>query len=168
MDNSDQIVSLIAAVGRNGAIGKGNRLLWSLPADMAYFKAVTLGRPVIMGRKTWESLPPRFRPLPGRQNVVVSRNLAYAAPGAAVAHSLAEALALAGPGEVFVIGGAELYGQALELARRLYLTEVDDTPEADAFFPDFDRSCWPETRRAGHPVEDGRPAFAFVLRERQE
>lgn len=164
MDNSKQIVSLIAAVGSNGAIGKGNLLLWSIPEDMAYFKQVTLGRPVIMGRKTWESLPPRFRPLPGRSNVVVSRNPDYAVPGAILALSLEAALAAAGAGEVFVIGGAELYAQSLPLADRLYLTRVEDAPEADAFFPAPPAEQWREvSRRAGSGQA---PAYAFVVLER--
>ncbi|MDE2586521.1 MAG: dihydrofolate reductase, partial [Betaproteobacteria bacterium] len=144
MASSDQIVALIAAVGANGAIGLGNRLLWNLPEDMAYFKQTTQGRPVIMGRKTWESLPERFRPLPGRHNIVVTRNADYLAPGASVAHSLEAALTAAGVGEVFVIGGAELYTQALARAHRLYLTEVADTPAADAFFPTVSPSQWRE------------------------
>jgi len=165
MDNSKQILALIAAVGRNGAIGKGNALLWNLPEDMAYFKQVTMGRPVIMGRKTWESLPPRFRPLPGRNNVVVSRNGGYQAPGATLATSLDEALAAAGDGEVFVIGGAELYALALPLARRLYLTRVEDSPEGDAFFPPVPAEAWAEvSRRPGTGTE---PAFAFVVLERR-
>ncbi len=159
-----QIVALIAAVGRNGEIGRDNALLWRLPEDMAYFKQTTLGRPVIMGRKTWESLPERFRPLPGRLNVVVSRNRDYAAPGATLCHSLEEALAAAGSGEVFVMGGAELYTLALPRAHRLYLTRVEDAPAADAFFPAVPAGEWQETRRqAGTGSE---PAYAFTLLER--
>ena len=163
MASSEQIVALIAAVGTNGAIGLGNRLLWNLPEDMAYFKQTTQGRPVIMGRKTWESLPERFRPLPGRHNIVVTRNAEYQAPGATVAHSLEAALTAAGAGEVFVIGGAELYTQALARAHRLYLTEVADAPAADAFFPTVSPSQWREvSRRQG--CSDA-PAYAFVVLE---
>lgn len=166
MASSEQIVALIAAVGANGAIGLRNRLLWSLPEDMAYFKQTTQGRPVIMGRKTWESLPQRFRPLPGRHNIVVTRNADYLAPGATVAHSLEEALTAAGAGEVFVIGGAELYTQALARAQRLYLTEVADTPAADAFFPAVPPSQWREvSRRQGSGNTPDTPAYAFVVLE---
>jgi len=172
MDNSKttttsaepQIVALIAAVGRNGEIGRDNALLWRLPEDMAYFKQTTLGRPVIMGRKTWESLPERFRPLPGRLNVVVSRNPDYSAPGATLCHSLEEALAAAGSGEVFVMGGAELYTLALPRAHRLYLTRVEDAPAADAFFPTVPAGEWQETRR--QPGTGNAPAYAFTLLER--
>ncbi len=165
MDNSEQIVSLIAAVGANGAIGKDNGLLWKIPEDMAYFKATTLGRPVIMGRKTWESLPERFRPLPGRHNIVVSRNAAYTASGASLCLSLEAALAAAGPGEVFIMGGAELYALSLPVADRLYLTRVDDAPAADAFFPEVSPAQW---REASHrPGSGSAPAYAFVVLERQ-
>lgn len=170
-------LALIAAVGANRAIGLNNRLLWSLPEDMAHFKALTQGRTVLMGRKTWESLPPRFRPLPGRRNIVISRNPDYQAPGAELAHSLEAALALAAhpqdeqapsaaaAPEVFVIGGAQLYGEALALAQRLYLTEVADSPAADAFFPPVDAALWPETARETHRTEAGL-VYAFVTRER--
>jgi len=137
-------LSLIAALGRNRCIGAGGKLPWRLPEDLARFKALTLGHPVIMGRKTWESLPEKFRPLPGRQNLVVTRNGGYAASGGEVVYSLEEALAKArtedeNTGELFVIGGAELYAQALPLAGRLYLTLVDDAPEGDAFFPPYEK-----------------------------
>lgn len=165
MDNSEQTLCLIAAVAANGAIGRDNGLLWQLPEDMAYFRQTTLGRPVIMGRKTWESLPPRFRPLPGRLNVVVSRNPAFQAPGAVLVHSLEEALEAAGGGEVFVIGGAELYAQSLARARRLYLTRVEDHPAADAFFPELSPAAWREVSRRPGGASD--PAYAFLVLERQ-
>ena len=106
-------LTVIAAVARNGVIGKDNRLPWHLPADLKHFKALTTGHTVIMGRKTWESLPERFRPLPGRQNIVVTRNAGYAASGATVVNSLADAVAAASGSEAFVIGGAELYQACL-------------------------------------------------------
>ena len=143
------MLSLIAAVARNRAIGKDNQLLWHLPEDMKHFRETTRGKPVVMGRKTWESLPEKFRPLPGRQNIVVSRDPAYKAHGADLAGSLEGALALAGGAEeVFVIGGAEIYGQALPLAQRLYLTEVAHDFAADAFFPEFSTGEWQEISRS--------------------
>ncbi len=126
---------LVAAMGRNREIGADNALLWHLPEDLAHFKAITLGKPVLMGRKTWDSLPPRFRPLPGRRNLVLTRGPAI--EGAETLRSLDKALALcAGLPELCVIGGAEVYAQALPQAGRLELTEVDaQFPQADAYFP---------------------------------
>ena len=162
------ILSLIAAVASNGAIGKDNDLLWHDSRDQKHFRATTLGCPVIMGRRTWDSLPERFRPLPGRRNIVVTRNADWQAPGAEVAHSLAEALSLtADAAKVFVMGGGQLYAEALPLADELELTEVAASFEADTFFPDWDRAAFNETHRASHPVsEDGAPAFAFVTYRR--
>ncbi|MEK7099620.1 MAG: dihydrofolate reductase [Patescibacteria group bacterium] len=136
------MISLIAVMGaRTRAIGKDNDLLWRLPEELARFKRITLGHPVIMGRKTWESIPEKFRPLPGRTNVVVTRDTSYEAVGAEVAHSLEEALTQAksqsGSEEIFIIGGAQLYSEALSAADRLYLTLVDDDKEGEAFFPDY-------------------------------
>ncbi|MEK7080068.1 MAG: dihydrofolate reductase [Patescibacteria group bacterium] len=136
------MISLIAVMGaRTRAIGKDNDLLWRLPEELARFKRITLGHPVIMGRKTWESIPEKFRPLPGRTNVVVTRDTSYEAVGAEVAHSLEEALTQAktqsGSEEIFIIGGAQLYAEALPIADRLYLTLVDDDKEGEAFFPDY-------------------------------
>ena len=139
------MLSLIAAVARNHVIGNNNQLLWHLPEDMRHFRETTRGKPVIMGRKTWESLPDSFRPLPGRHNIVVSRNPAYQAPGATLAVSLEEAILKAEESsEVFVIGGAELYRQAMPLADRLYLTEIADSFEGDAFFPEVLLEEWVE------------------------
>lgn len=134
-------IALIAAVARNGAIGRGNALLFREPADQRHFRETTLGCPVIMGRRTWDSLPPRFRPLPGRRNIVVSRNRALQLPGAEIAVSLDDALALvADAARVFVIGGAQLYAQALPLAQTLVLTEIDADLDGDVHFPAWDRS----------------------------
>jgi dihydrofolate reductase len=133
---------------------------------MKFFRETTRGKPVIMGRKTWESLPAAFRPLPGRLNIVVSRNPGFEAPGASVVASLPEALAAAGDAEIaFVIGGAELYRQALPLADRLLLTEIDQAYDGDAFFPEFDRNTWTETARDARVAESGL-AFAFVTYQR--
>ncbi|MBB5205488.1 dihydrofolate reductase [Inhella inkyongensis] len=126
---------LVAAQGRNRELGAGNQLLWHIPEDLAHFKALTLGKPVLMGRKTWESLPPRFRPLPGRRNLVLTRGGAI--EGAEVVRSLDEALGLLGDApELCIIGGAEVYALALPRAQRIELTEVDaEFPQADCHFP---------------------------------
>lgn len=152
---------LIAAVAGNGVIGRDNGLPWRLPDDLKHFKALTLGHPVLMGRKTWESLG---RPLPGRENLIVTRNLAYQASACRVVHSLPEALAAcAGKALAFVIGGGELYAQALPLADTLYLTEVQTAVEGDAYFPDFDRTRYIETERRHHDADEAHAwAFDFV------
>jgi len=135
------VITLVAAVAKDGAIGRDNALLWHLPEDMARFKALTLGKPVVMGRKTWDSLPAKFRPLPGRRNLVVSR-AATELPGAEVFASLDAALAACTEPEVCVIGGGEIYALALPRATKLALTEVDAAfPDADRHFP-----AWPHTQ----------------------
>ncbi|MGL4408162.1 MAG: dihydrofolate reductase [Zoogloea sp.] len=153
---------LIAACARGGVIGINNRLPWHLPEDMKFFRETTRGKPVIMGRKTWESLPEAFRPLPGRLNIVVSRNAAYAAPGATVVNSLDAALAAASEAsEAFLIGGAELYRQGMALADALLLTEINQDFEGDAFFPPVDPQHWQEAGRDAQVAASGLP-FAFV------
>ena len=155
-------VALVAAVARNGVIGRRGSLPWHLPEDMAHFREVTIGHPVVMGRITWESLPERFRPLPGRRNIVVTRQAEWQADGAARAGSVAAALELgAGSARVSVIGGAELYEQALPLADELLLTELDVDVEGDRFFPAFDRDAFREVSREQHVSASGVP-FAFV------
>ena len=150
-------IVIIAAVARNRVIGKDNQLLWHIPEDMAHFKALTAGHTVIMGRKTWESLPPRFRPLPGRRNIVITRQAAYAATGAELAGSLEKALELASTASVaFVIGGEQIYRQAMAVADRLEITEVDQEPEGDAWFPEIDAVDWKKTA-----TSEG-SGFAFV------
>ena len=142
-------IVIIAAVARNRVIGKDNRLLWNIPEDMAHFKALTSGHTVIMGRKTWESLPPRFRPLPGRRNIIVSRQAGYTAPGAEVADSLENALKLVSTATVvFIIGGEQIYRQAMAVADRLEITEVDLEPEGDAWFPEIAAVDWEKTAKA--------------------
>lgn len=159
-------IVLIAAVARNGVIGRGNELVFTEPADQRHFRQATMGCPVVMGRKTWESLPPRFRPLPGRRNVVVTRNPAFQAPGAECVSSLAAALLqVAGARRVFVIGGAQLYAAALPLAHTLMLTEVDADLPGDTFFPAWDRTQFLEAARQGAHTEAG-VAFHFVTYER--
>lgn len=167
------MISLIAVVARNRAIGLNQKLLWHLPEDMRHFRVTTDGKPVIMGRKTWESLPPAFRPLPNRHNIVISRNSAYRPRGATCASSLDEAMRLAGTaGEVFIIGGAELYRQTLPLARRLYLTEVAEDRAGDSFFPEVPAAEWREVSRQSGNAQSPKdqpgdvPAFDFVVYER--
>lgn len=160
-------IVIVAAVARNRAIGKDNQLLWSLPEDMAHFKALTAGGTVLMGRKTWESLPPRFRPLPGRRNIVVSRQPGYPAPGAELADSLENALQLASTADtVFIIGGEQIYRQAMALADRLELTEVEREPEADAWFPEIAPTDWLAGDRREQAATDG-TRFAFVTYRRR-
>lgn len=150
-------VSLIAAIPRNGAIGRGGELLWREPEDQKHFRRVTMGCPVVMGRKTWDSLPVRFRPLPGRRNVVITRNPQWRAEGAEAASSFEAALGLlAGAAKVFVIGGAELYALALPHVDELVLTEIDADLDGDTFFPGWDRIRFRETSR------DDRDGYSFV------
>jgi dihydrofolate reductase len=161
-------LALIAAVARNGVIGGDNRLLWRIKADLRYFREKTLGRPVVMGRKTFESIG---RPLPGRLNIVVSRQLQAPPAGAELARSLDEAVAIANrrAGEEFnaerimIAGGGEIYSAAMDRAARLFITEVDLEPEGDARFPRIDPMVWREVRREPHakgPDDDA--AYAFV------
>ena len=160
-------LALIAALDRQRAIGRGGELLWRERADQQHFRAVTMGCPVIMGRKTWDSLPPKFRPLPGRRNVVVTRNPAWHAAGAEAAPSLAAAVALvAAADKAFVINGGELYAAALPLADELVLTEIDTAfAAADTHFPAFDRGLFAEVRRQEERSADG-TRFAFVTYRR--
>ena len=161
-------LALIAAVARNGAIGKNNDLVFGDPADQKHFRATTMGCPVIMGRKTWQSLPERFRPLPGRRNIVVSRNARQSVPGAELAAGLHQALALVADAPLaFVMGGGELYAQALPLADRLVLTEVDADLEGDVFFPAWDRAEFVVVKREPHQTVEGLP-FCFVSYERRK
>jgi dihydrofolate reductase len=155
-------VSLVAAVAQGGVIGRDGVLPWRLPEDMAHFREVTMGHPVLMGRRTWESLPTRFRPLPGRRNVVLTRDPGWSAEGAERAGSLEGALRLVeGAERVSVIGGGEVFAAALPLADELLLTEIDLDIEGDTFFPDWDRDAFRAESREEHVSEDGIP-FAFV------
>jgi len=165
-------LAMIAAVADNGVIGRDNALPWRLPADLAHFKRTTLGKPIIMGRRTYESIG---RPLPGRANIVVSRNPAFTAAGVHSAASLDAALALAaeiarrdGSDEVVVIGGAAIYREALPLANRLYLTEVHASVAGDVLLPRIDRDAWREVSRERHRA-DAANAFdySFVCLERR-
>lgn len=154
-------LKLIFARAANGVIGHHNTLPWHLPEDLAHFKRTTLGCPVIMGRKTWDSLPPKFRPLPGRLNVVVTRQMDWQAEGALCAHSLPAAMALCpADSAAWVIGGAEIYAQALPLACTAVVTEIDATYEGDAFAPAFGPQ-WSETARTRQVSSTGLH-FSFV------
>jgi dihydrofolate reductase len=159
-------LELVVAAARNGVIGRDNGLPWRLPADLAHFKRVTLGQPILMGRRTWESIG---RPLPGRQNIVLTRDPSFRAEGASVVHSLAEARAAAGGAErLMVIGGAELYRACLAEAAVLHLTEVDAEVEGDARFPAWRRDEWEEVWRESHPADERHAyAYSFVTLRRR-
>jgi dihydrofolate reductase len=156
-------LSIIAALGRNRAIGYQNQLPWRLPADLQRFKQLTLGHHILMGRKTFESIG---RPLPGRTSIIITRQPEYKVEGCLVVHSLEEAIALAkarGEQEAFVIGGADIYAQALSIADRMYLTLVEAAPEADAFFPAFDEKDWELTEELSFAPDEKHPhAMRFV------
>ena len=155
------MVSIIVAMGRNRVIGKDNSLIWHLPADLKHFKETTMGRPIIMGRKTFESVG---KPLPGRTNIVVTRRKDYRAPGCLSAGSVKQALELvAGEPEVFIAGGGEIYKQSLPLADRMYITIIDHDFEGDTFFPEFSRKIWKITGEIYHPADD-RNKYPMVFR----
>lgn len=162
------MITIIAAVAEDGGIGRGGDLLWHLKGDLRHFKSLTMGAPVIMGRKTWESLPKR--PLPGRLNIVVSRNENYQAPGAKVVASLIDAFSMA-KGEddvenkIFVIGGQSIYAEAMRHADALDLTEIHALAnDADTFFPAIDKDCWKPTKR--EDAEENGITYSFVHYER--
>ena len=160
-------IALVVARANNGVIGNKGAIPWRIAEDMRRFKALTLGKPVIMGRKTWDSLPKK--PLPGRTNIVVTRDRAFAAEGAVVVHDIGEALARAdgeNPSEIAVIGGAEIYAAALPLANRIHLTEVAADFDGDATLPPFDPAAWHETSREVHVTPEGL-SYAFVTLERR-
>lgn len=172
---SKALLALIASVARNRSIGSGSELVWREPEDMRWFKRQTLGCPVIMGRKTWDSLPERFRPLPGRSNIVVTRQTGWRANGAQVAGTLEGAVAAAQASidqqlaaRIFVIGGGELYAAALPLADELLLTEIDADLPGDTVFPAWDRQDFVEQQRETHHSA-GPPAcdYAFVTYQRK-
>lgn len=159
-----QCISIIAAVANNGVIGVNNTLPWHLPEDLKRFRALTMGHHIVMGRKTFESLG---RLLPGRTTLIVSRNSDYEVSGALVARSLKEAVSRCkGDEEVFVIGGAQLYREALPVAHRLYLTEIDADFEGDVHFPEIDHSLWLETARESHTSDLGL-RFSYVTLNRK-
>lgn len=161
------IISMIAAMGSNRTIGRNNDIPWHLPDDFNYFKRTTSGHHVIMGRKNFESLPDRFRPLPDRPNVIITRNRDYRVDNATVLYGLEEALRFAksnGEEEAFIIGGGEIYSLGLELADHIYLTEIDGAFDGDTHFPEFDKSAWTETSRIHHEKDERHQyAFDFVI-----
>jgi len=160
-------VALVAAVARRGVIGRDSGIPWRLPEDMRRFRTLTMGHPVVMGRRTWESLPDQFRPLPGRGNVVVTRNSDWSAQGADRAGSIEDALRLLeGEATVFVIGGGEIYAAALPSADELLLTEIDAEIEGDTYFPDWDPDDFEEVARERHVSSDG-VGYSFVTYERR-
>lgn len=151
------VISIIVAVSDNGVIGKNNDLIWHLPADLKYFKETTKGHAVIMGRKNYESIPDRFRPLPGRTNIIISRNKKYNAPGCVLVGSIEEAIEKAkiiGEKEAFIIGGGEIYRQSLKNTDKIYLTRVHSNFEGDTFFEDLDKSVWKQKSSAYRAADD--------------
>ncbi|MEN9924503.1 MAG: hypothetical protein RL268_629 [Pseudomonadota bacterium] len=156
--NRPEIV-LVVAVADNGVMGEGGGMPWHLSADFRRVKALTMGKPLVMGRKTFDSLPGI---LPGRRHIVITRDASWQADGAERADSLEQALDLANAPQIIVFGGAQIYAQALPLADRIEWTEVHARPEGDTYFPDFDRSEWTETFRESHPADSQSPAFDFV------
>ena len=157
-------ISLVVAVAANGVIGVRGTLPWRIPEDLKRFKALTMGKPVIMGRKTWDSLP--RKPLPGRTNIVITRNPDFHADGAVVAHSFADAVAKADANEIAVIGGEAIFAAALPIADTIHLTEVNASPEGDAFMPTVDRTQWRETAREG-PYDSEGLRYSFVTLTRR-
>lgn len=152
-------IIFVVAVADNGVMGNAGGMPWHLPADFRRVKALTMGKPLVMGRKTFDSLPGI---LPGRRHIVITRDPDWQAEGAERAGSLAEALALANAPHIVVFGGAQIYAEALPLADRIELTEIHATPDGDTFFPAFDRAGWTETFRETHPPADRAPGFDFV------
>ncbi len=163
-------ISLIAALTNNRVIGKDNGLPWHLPDDMKYFMQTTKAHHIIMGRKNYESIPEKFRPLPNRINIVVTRQRDYRAPQCVVVQSLEEGIELAHKAlveEVFVIGGADMYRLALPLSDRLYLTEIETILLGDTYFPEVEKAQWRETKRTHHPVDERHAyPFDFVVYDR--
>jgi dihydrofolate reductase len=164
------IISLIAALSKNRVIGKDNDLPWHLPDDMKYFMQTTKSHHVIMGRKNYQSIPEKFRPLPNRTNIVVTRQLNFNAPNCTVVNSIEAALEIArynNEHEVFIIGGAEIYNQGLTSANKLYLTEIEAEIDGDTYFPNFNKSEWREVSRVHHTTDDRHKyAFDFVVYEK--
>ena len=155
-------ISLIAAIAANNCIGKNNSLPWRIPEDMKRYKEITMGKVIIMGRKTWESIPEKFRPLPGRKNVIITRQAEYPVPSGVELYSdIPAAFTAHKEEEVIINGGAEIYRQTIGLADTLYITHVNQPVDGDAFFPEIDKAKWQETKREDH---DG---FSFVVYQRK-
>ncbi|MEO5603193.1 MAG: dihydrofolate reductase [Cyclobacteriaceae bacterium] len=164
------IISAIAALSKNKVIGKNNDLPWRLPDDMRFFMETTKGHHVIMGRKNYDSLQDKFKPLPHRTNIVITRQMDFKAPGCIVLNAIQPGLEIArghGERECFIIGGAEIYKLAMPLTTRLYLTEIDAHIEGDTHFPDFDKEQWKEISRNHHPLDNKHHyPFDFVIYDR--
>ena len=164
------IISQIVASARNNVIGKDNDLPWHLPDDMQFFKDTTKGHHILMGRKNFESIPMKFRPLPGRVNIVITRQDDYQADGTRVFNTIEEGIQFAraaGEEELFIIGGAEIYNQTISQTDRVYLTEINAEVDGDAHFPELDTSEWIEKERVHHPVDERHQFdFDFVIYER--
>ena len=151
------MLSLIAAVAKNNCIGQSNRLPWHIPEDLKRFKELTTGKIVLMGRKTWESIPEKFRPLPNRKNIIITRQKDYSAPAGVEIYQDIDAALTAHPDqEIMVMGGAEIYRQTIDRAIKLYITEVNQTVDGDVFFPEIDPTMWKEVERENHA------GFSFV------
>ncbi|MAZ67019.1 MAG: type 3 dihydrofolate reductase [Kangiellaceae bacterium] len=164
------IVSMIAAMARNRVIGKDNKMPWHLPADLQFFKRSTMGKPIVMGRKTYESIG---KALPGRMNIVISRDREFEADGICVLHDMEEALGFAANhaegGEIMIIGGGHLYQQCLPIANRLYITEINAAVEGDTHFPDYMQYAWQQTFEEKHGADDKNPyPYCFRILERME
>lgn len=164
------IVSLIAALTQNGVIGKNNDLPWHLPDDMKYFMQTTKGHHVIMGRKNYDSIPEKFRPLPNRTNIVVTRQTSFTASGCIIVNSIEKGVTIAEnhhEEEVFIIGGAEIYKQSMKFMQRMYLTEINTTLEGDVYFPEFNKAAWKEVSRVHHGKDERHLyEFDFVIYEK--
>lgn len=152
------MIALVAAVAENNCIGKSNTLPWYLPEDLKHFKKLTTGKIVLMGRKTWDSIPEKVRPLPNRKNIVVTTQTNFVVPeGVEVFHTIDNALAAHHNEDIMIMGGANIYAQTIDLADTLYITHINQTVDGDAFFPEIDKTIWKETEREDH---DG---FSFVV-----
>lgn len=158
------LFSIIVATSRNRVIGKDNALPWHLPADLKYFKAITMGKPIVMGRKTFESIG---RPLPGRQNIVLTRDPEWSAEGVTVVNDVDDmARSVAVADEVMIIGGAQVYDLTMNYVDRLYVTEVECNVDGDAYFPAIDSTIWQEVSRDRHALDGENPAYSFVVYKR--
>ncbi len=164
MPGTTKQICLVAAMGHNRAIGLDGKMPWHLPGELQHFKATTMGKPIVMGRKTWQSIG---RPLPGRQNIVISRNRDYAQPGVVLCNSLQQAVEIADGAEIMVIGGGELYQQALPLAMRMILTLVDCEPQADTFFPAWNAAQWQEFSRVHKAADENNPLACDIIELRR-
>ena len=166
------IVSLIAAVSKNDVIGKNNDLIWDFPNDTKFFKKTTLGHHVIMGRKNWESIPDKYRPLPNRRNIVVTRNKNYKAEKAEIVGSIEKAIKISrnnSDEEIFIIGGGEIYKDSFKFIDKLYITEIKSKIEGNTYFPNWDRNEWTEISRINHPSDKiHKFEFDFVILKRNE